>query len=144
IVAGPGTRLADLPIISEPERHQLLGTWAQAPAVHHADLAIHHRFERQAEATPDAIALLIDGKSFTYRELNRLSNVVAHRLIGLGVGPEAVVGLYLDEWPHRVIGLLGVLKAGGAYLPLDPEHPSGRLAAMFQDSGASLLVTEDR
>ena len=144
IAAEPGTRLADLPLLSATERHQLLGTWAQAPAIPHEEIAIHHRFERQAEATPHAIALVIDGNSLTYGDLNRLANVVAHRLIERGVGPETVVGLYLERWSHRVIGLLGVLKAGGAYLPLDPDHPVERLAAMFEDSGASLLLTEDR
>ncbi|HZW29207.1 MAG TPA: amino acid adenylation domain-containing protein, partial [Isosphaeraceae bacterium] len=143
ITREPGTRLADLPLLSNPERHQLLATWAQAPAVPHGDRAIHHRFERQAAATPDAIALVIEEESYTYWELNRLSNIVAHRLHERGVGPETVVGLYLDRWSHRVIGVLGVLKAGGAYLPLDPDHPVERLAAMLEDSGASVLLTDE-
>ncbi len=139
----PGRRLADLPLVSSAERHQLLGAWAEAPAIPHDDLATHHRFEKQVGCSPDAVALAWGDESLTYDALNRLSNTVAHRLIDLGVRPESVVGLYLERWPSRVIGLLGVLKAGGAYLPMDPDHPADRLAAMVQDSGASLLVIED-
>ena len=143
IVADPGRRLADLALLSGSERHQLLRVWADAPAIPHEDIGIHHRFERQVELSPDAVALVCGEESFTYRELNRLSNSLAHRLIELGVGPETVVGLYLDRWPSRMVGLLGVLKAGGAYLPLDTDHPAERLVAMLRDSGATVLVTED-
>ena len=143
IVADPGQRIADFALVSETERRRLLGSWAEAPAIPHDDVAIHHRFERQVEHSPGAIALVWGDESLTYDELNRLSNTLAHRLVALGVGPETVVGLHLERWPSRVIGLLGVLKAGGAYLPMDPDHPAERLAAMLQDSGAKLLVTED-
>ena len=101
IVADPGRRLADLPLLSESERHQLLGEWAEAPAIPHEDIAIHHRFERQVELSPDAVALVWGEESLTYRELNRLSNSLAHRLIELGVRPETVVGLYLERWPSQ-------------------------------------------
>ena len=99
---------------------------------HEDDRAIHHRFERQVERTPDAVALVCGEESLTYRDLNRLANSLADRLIDAGVAPETVVGLYLERWPARLVGLLGVLKAGGAYLPLDPEHPAERLAAMLR------------
>ena len=98
--------------------------------------------DRSSES-PDSIALVWGEESLTYRDFNRLANSLAHRLVELGVKPETVVGLYLEQWPSRVIGLLGVLKAGGAYLPLDPDHPVDRVAAMLQDSGATVLVTED-
>jgi amino acid adenylation domain-containing protein len=143
IVADPGRRLADLTLVSEQERRYLLDEWAASSAVPHADIAVHHRFERQVECSSDAVALVWGDESYTYLELNRLSNRVAHRLIELGVQPETVVGLFVDRWPWRLIGLLGVLKAGGAYLPLDPEHPVERLSAKFQDAGATVLLTED-
>ena len=117
--------------------------WAETPAVPYEDVAIHHRFERQVEACPDSIAVMWGEESLTYRDLNRLANSLAHRLVELGVKPETVVGLYLADWPSRVIGVLGVLKAGGAYLPLDPEHPMDRAAAILQESGATVLVTEE-
>ena len=79
----------------------------------------------------------------SYGELNRLANVVARHLIDRGIGPEAVVGLLLESWPLRLVGLLGVLKAGAAYLPLDPEHPDERLATTFRDSGAAVLLAEE-
>ncbi len=142
VVADPRRKLADLELLSDRERHRLLRVWAQAPAIPDDDRAIHHRFERQVERTPDAVALVSGDESLTYRDLNRLSNSLADRLIALGVGPETVVGLYLDRWPARIVGVLGVLKAGGAYLPLDPDHPPERLVGMLRDSGATTLLTE--
>ena len=143
IVADPGRRLADLALLSGSERHQLLGAWAHTPAIPHEDIAIHHRFERQVELSPDAVALVSSEESLTYSDLNRLSNSLAHRLLDVGVQPETVVGLYLDRWTSRIVGLLGVLKAGGAYLPLDTDHPVERLGAMLRDAAATVLVTED-
>jgi amino acid adenylation domain-containing protein len=143
IVKEPGQRLADFPLLAQPERHQLLVKWAETPAVPYEDVAIHHRFERQVEASPDSIAVMEGEDSLTYRDVNRLANSLSHRLVELGVKPETVVGLYLANWPKRVIGVLGVLKAGGAYLPLDPEHPMDRVAAILQESGATVLVTEE-
>ncbi len=143
IVKDPGQRLADFPLLAQPERHQLLVKWAETPAVPYEDVAIHHRFERQVEACPDSIAVVWGEDSLTYRDINRLANSLAHRLVELGVKPETVVGLYLADWPSRVIGVLGVLKAGGAYLPLDPDHPMDRVAAILQESGATVLVTEE-
>ena len=143
IVTDPGRRLADFALLSTSERQQLIGAWAVAATIPHQAIAIHHRFERQVELSPDAIALVCGDESFTYRDLNQRSNLLAHRLIELGVRTETVVGLYLDHWPSRIVSLLGVLKAGGAYLPLDTDHPAERLSAMLQDSGAIVLVTQD-
>jgi amino acid adenylation domain-containing protein len=142
VVADPGRRLADFTLLSNFQRQQLTGEWAGGRAIPQEDIGVHHLFERQVELSPDAVALVCAQESLTYRELNRRSNSLARRLLEDGVRPETVVGLYLDRWPLRVIGLLGVLKAGGAYLPLDPDHPAERLAGMIEDSGASLLVTE--
>jgi amino acid adenylation domain-containing protein len=143
IVADPGRRLAEFSLLSNSERHQLTGSWAGGLAIPQEDVGIHHAFERQVERSPDAVALICGEEFLTYRALNRLSNSVAQLLLERGVRTETVVGLYFDSWPSRVIGLLGVLKAGGAYLPLDPDHPALRLAGMLDDCGASVLLTED-
>jgi amino acid adenylation domain-containing protein len=143
IVAEPGRRLSHLPVMSADDRHRVLEWWSVGPELSPHDGGIHHRFEREAAASPDAPALVFGDESLTYGELNRLANVVAHHLIDRGVGPESIVGLFLERWPLRLIGLLGVLKAGAAYLPLDPEHPTERVAAAFEDSGATILLTEE-
>ena len=143
IAINPGRRLSDLPVLSSEDRDRILEWWSVGPALTHADTGIHERFEREAAATPDAPALLFGEESLTYGELNRLANIVAHQLIDGGVGPESIVGLFLQRWPLRLVGLLGVLKAGAAYLPLDPEHPTERLAAAFEDSRATVLLSED-
>jgi amino acid adenylation domain-containing protein len=142
IAAGPGQRLSRLPLMSAGDRHRVLERWSVGPGSTQHDAGIHHRFEREAAASPGETALVFGDESLTYGELNRLANVVARRLIDRGAGPESVVGLFLGRWPLRLVGLLGVLKAGAAYLPLDPEHPTERLAATFGDSGATLLLTE--
>jgi amino acid adenylation domain-containing protein len=103
---------------------------------------IHRFVEAQAERTPDACAVAYDGQSWTYRAFNRRANQFACHLQSLGVRPETVVGVCLDRSVGAVLSLLAVLKAGGAYLPLDPAYPAERLAYMLADARASLLVTE--
>ena len=97
----------------------------------------------QAKATPEAIALAGNGKVLTYAELDARSSELAHRLHSLGVGPNVVAGVCLNRSPEFVIGALGVLKAGGAYLPLDPAFPVDRLAFMVADSQALVVVTQE-
>lgn len=104
----------------------------------------HELFGEQVGRTPDAVAVLFENGEITYRELDARANQLAHFLVQAGVGPEVVVGLCLERSPEMLIALLGVLKAGGAYLPLDPGHPADRLAYMLSDSGAALLLTQAR
>src|SRR5262245_44598963 len=100
-------------------------------------------FEAQVGRTPQAVAVMCGEERLTYRELNGRANRLAHRLRRLGVGPDVLVGLCTKRSPEMVVGLLGVLKAGGAYLPLDPAYPEERLAFMLQDARAAVLLTEE-
>lgn len=102
----------------------------------------HAWFERQAQQTPEAIALAFDSESLTYAALNRRANQIAHYLRAQGVGPETLVGLCMDRTFDMVAGMLGILKAGGAYVPLDPGYPPERLAFMIRDSQTQLLLTQ--
>ena len=103
---------------------------------------IHELFEAQARRTPDALALVFGDHQLSYFQLNRRANQVAHHLQKLGVGPETLVGLCVERSLEMIVGLLGVLKAGGAYLPLDPKYPEERLAYMLADANIPILLTQ--
>ncbi|WP_190147081.1 non-ribosomal peptide synthetase, partial [Streptomyces coeruleorubidus] len=103
---------------------------------------VHRAFEEQAARTPDAVAVHAAGEELTYAELNERANRVAHHLVGLGVGQETLVGVCLERGADLMPALLGVLKAGGAYLPLDPSQPADRIGYMLQDAAAPVVVTE--
>ncbi|MET0396580.1 MAG: amino acid adenylation domain-containing protein [Longimicrobiaceae bacterium] len=105
---------------------------------------VHHPFERQAERTPDAVAVVDGAVELTYRELEERANRLAHALLLRGAGPEVRVGICVDRSAELVVGLLGILKAGAAYVPLDPAYPRERIAATLRDARAPLLVARDR
>jgi non-ribosomal peptide synthetase component F len=140
-VADPGLKLSRLPLLTAAEREQL-AAWNRTDASYPADECIHELFEAQAARTPEAVAVVCDGRSLTYRELNRRANRLANRLRALGVGPEVLVGLYLERSPDLMVGVLGVRKAGGAYVPLDPAYPGQRLAAVVEDAEPRVLLTQ--
>jgi aspartate racemase len=142
VVADPGLRLSQLPLLGEDERRQLLVEWNATEADYPAERCVHELFEEQAERRPEAVALLYEGQQLSYRELNERANQLAHHLRGLGVGPEVLVGLCMERCPEMVVGLLAILKAGGAYVPLDPAYPSERLAFMLADTAAPVLLTQ--
>ncbi|KPG68228.1 amino acid adenylation domain-containing protein, partial [Pseudomonas libanensis] len=104
--------------------------------------SVQQLIEAQVAATPEAPALVFGEQQLNYDQLNRRANQLAHKLIELGVGPDALVGIAAERSLDMVIGLLAVLKAGGAYVPLDPEYPQDRLAYMIEDSGIGLLLTQ--
>ncbi|HEX8189187.1 MAG TPA: amino acid adenylation domain-containing protein [Pyrinomonadaceae bacterium] len=144
IAADPRQRLRDLPLLSEDDRRQVLAGWNATEADYPLDLCLHQLFEEQAERTPDSVALVYEGERLTYGELDVRAEALASRLRAHGVGPDAVVGVLAERSLGLVAGLLAVLKAGGAYLPLDPEYPAARLSFMLEDAGAPVLLTRRR
>ncbi|HSF42721.1 MAG TPA: amino acid adenylation domain-containing protein [Thermoanaerobaculia bacterium] len=144
-VEEPGRRLAELPLLSAAERHQLLveqnDTEAPLPPLF---TSIHACFDDQAARTPDAEAVVCAGSVLTYRELRHRADLLAAQLRDRGVGPDHRVGLLLRRSENLAVALLAVLKAGGAYVPLDPSYPADRLGFMAEDSGLTLLLTEER
>ncbi|MCL7423485.1 MAG: AMP-binding protein, partial [Methylobacter sp.] len=126
----------------DAERRQVLYDWNATRADYPKDRCLHELFENQVAAQPDAPAVVHDGRTLTYAELNTRANRLAHYLLSLGVGPEARVALCLERSPELVVGLLAVLKAGAAYVPLDPAYPEERLAFMLEDSAPLALLTD--
>ena len=144
IVDNPDALLSDLPLLTEPECHQLLVEWNATRKDYPRNKCIHELFEEQVERTPDALALRYEDRSLTYRELNHRSNRLAHYLQKLGVEPDILVGICMERSLEMMVGLLGILKAGGAYVPMDPDFPPDRLAFLAKDAGASVVLTQKR
>ncbi len=140
-VADPSRRLAELPLLTA-EEERTLASWSDAALEHPRGATLHELFEQQVDATPDAPAATCEGTTLSYRELDARANRVAHYLAKRGVGPGVLVGLATSRSLNMLVGLIGVLKAGGAYLPLDPEYPRDRLAFMVEDAGVSVVLTE--
>jgi amino acid adenylation domain-containing protein len=146
VAADPGARLSALPLLGAAERQQLLREWSDAaPVVSEGGVAapVHELFAAEAARRPDAVALVSGHQVLTYGELARRSSRIARRLADLGVGPGMLVGLCAERSPELVLGVLAILAAGGAYLPLDPAHPMERLAYTLADAGAPLLLAEE-
>jgi amino acid adenylation domain-containing protein len=141
IVARPDERLSSLPLLSAQERQQLLVEWNDTGEAYSQEGVLHQLFEQQAERTPDAGAIVFDEEKVTYAELNRRANQLAHHLRAHGVGPDALVGVLLERSVEMVVGLLGILKAGAAYVPIDPTYPPERIAFMLDDANVSVILT---
>ncbi len=144
IVENPQQRVAELPLLTEPERHQLLVEWNNTFTEYPPDQCIHQLFETQVEKTPDDVAVVFENQQLTYRELNAKANQLARYLQALGVGPEILVGICAERSIEMIVGLIGILKAGGAYIPLDPAYPSERLAFMLEDASVSVLLAQEK
>ena len=140
-MALPAQPIAALDILLDGERENILAR-ARAVAEYPRDLTIHGVFERIAAAQPQAIAAISGGQTLSYDELNRAANRVAHRLRTLGVQPDEPVGICLDRDVGLPIAMLGILKAGGGYVPIDPDYPAARARFMAQDSGMRVIVTD--
>lgn len=143
IVANPQQTIGELPLLTESEKQQLLVEWNQTQTSYPDHYCIHQLFEEQVVKTPDAIAVIDGEKSLTYEQLNQKANQLAYYLQNLGVKTEDLVGICIERSVLMIIGLLGILKAGAAYIPLDPNYPSERLAYMLEDSAVSVLLTQE-
>ena len=143
-IADPEQRLSDLPILTEDERHQLTVEWNSTRTDCPEGEFVHRLFEEQVKRAPGAAALIFEQEELDYEELNARANQLAHYLRKLGVRPEGLVGLYAERSIEMVIGILGILKSGGAYVPLNPEYPRARIALMFEDVHLSVLLIQHR
>ncbi|HEU4562032.1 MAG TPA: amino acid adenylation domain-containing protein, partial [Longimicrobium sp.] len=138
----PDARISRVTLLSEAERRQVVDEWNRMDVEYPAGACIHALVAARAERTPEALAVVCGDDALTYHELDARANRLARRLTGLGAGPEVRVGICLERSAGMVVAMLAVLKAGAAYLPLDPTYPADRLAYMLGDSGARLLVTQ--
>jgi amino acid adenylation domain-containing protein len=136
--------LDGVPLLDAAELHQLVREWNDTRWEHRPAVALHHLFEAQADRTPDAIAAAFAGAYLSCAELDRRANRLAHRLAGLGVRCETPVGICAERSLEMVVGLFAILKAGAAYVPLDPDHPRERLGFVLADAGVTVLLTQER
>lgn len=143
-LATSSIKIRDLPWMTKVEQLQQMEELNRSGEGLLSGKTVIELFEEQAERTPDATAVVCSSEEVNYRELNQRANQLASYLKKLGVGPEIRAGMYLDPGVELAIGILGVLKSGGAYVPFGPEYPTERLAYMWKDSGAAVLLTQER
>jgi len=141
MVADSGQRISRIPLLSAAERHRILVDW-NATARPIPDQPLQTLFEAQAARNPDAVAVIHRDRRFSYRDLNRCANRVALGLIERGAGPDAAVAVLMERSPAFIVAILGILKSGAAYVPLDPGQPLEPLAFRLEDSGCVLILTE--
>ncbi|WVV46932.1 AMP-binding protein [Pseudomonas sp. NA13] len=130
----PQTAVRNLAVLPAAERKQLLETWNAPEATYAHDALIHRQFEAQVAAQPDAVAVVFEEQALTYGELNAQANQLAHRLLSLGICPDDRVAICVERGLDMIVGLLGILKSGAGYVPLDPASPAERIAYMLEDS----------
>ena len=141
IVENPDRPIGRLPMLLDEERHVILSRWSKAPATFRQDKLVKDLFEEWVLRTPDADAVVFRGSRLSYRQLDERSNRLANRLRRLGVDRGRLVGVYMSKSLDLVAAVLGVIKAGGAYLPLDPLYPAERIEFMLEDARPALLIT---
>src|SRR5215213_1844948 len=145
LVRHPERQLWEAELLSVAEQRQQLQAWNETKAEFAGAALVHELIEAQVRRTPEAVALVFESEQLSYAELNRRANQLAHYLRRRGgVGPESLVGILMERSEELVVSLLGVLKAGAAYVPLDPGYPAERLAYMVGDAGASVVLTQER
>jgi amino acid adenylation domain-containing protein len=140
----PEQRISALPLLTETEKHQLLVEWNNTESDYPKDRCVPELFAAQVERTPDAIALVAEDQRYSYRELNERANQLAHYLQKQQVGPHARVAIYMDRSLDLIVGLVGILKTGAAYVPLDPRYPAEQLRFILEDTQAKIVISQER
>jgi len=140
-VARPEGRIGELDYLSAREKRRVVEEFNQTAADYPRDQCVHELFQAQAEKDPQALAVACGEKAYSYGELNRRANQLAHYLRGLGVGAETRVALCCERSLEMMVGVLGVWKAGAAYLPVDPDYPPARIGYMLGDARPAAVVT---
>ncbi|MDR6226882.1 non-ribosomal peptide synthetase [Desmospora profundinema] len=143
-VEHPDRPLSEMEWITEEERTQILEVFNDTAADYRRDQTIHGMLEEQVMRIPDRVALVAEGDTLTYRDLNERADRLAWYLRDKGIGPNQVVGLLVERSVEMMVGMLGILKAGGAYMPISPDFPVERMSYMVENSGASLVLAQDR
>ena len=138
----PQHPVGELPLLSSVEQLHAMRTWSGPDAPWRAEACVHELFAEQARRAPERIAATCRGENLSYGELDRRSNQLARHLQGLGVGPDQLVGLFVERSLEMLVALIAIQKAGGAYVPLDPKYPAERIAHMVSDSRAKVIVTQ--
>lgn len=141
-VVCPDTLLGDLPLLTEAQRSQILIEWNSEPALQNGEEAVHRLVERIVQQQPQTVAATFESEEITYREMDERANQLAHYLIAAGVQREDLVGISLDRSFEQLVAVLAVLKAGAAYVPMDPMYPVDRLEYMLADAKPKYLLTE--
>ena len=142
-VSDPDEQVSRLRLLTETEKVEVLVQWNDTRRDDARDIPLHLEFAEQAGLTPDAVAVRFEQHELTYRELNQRANQVGRYLQKLGVGPEVLVGIFLERSTDMLVGLLGILKSGGTYVPLDPTSPPERLSFIIRDAGLSFVLTRE-
>lgn len=142
ILENPNQKISHLNIIPQAERNILLNEWSHTSHEYGATPSIQQLFETRVSQSPEATAVIFGDQQLSYRELNRRANQLAHFLHSLEMGPECLVGMCTDRSGDMLVGMLGILKAGAAYLPLDPSYPNDRLSYMLEDGRVAVLLTQ--
>jgi amino acid adenylation domain-containing protein len=144
LLDGPERLLSELPLAGEGERRQVLVDWNATAADYPLDRCVHGLIAERAASTPDAVAVMHRGRSWRYRELNQRADRIASELRALGVGTDAIVALYAERSFDLIAAMIGVLKAGGAYLPSDPAQPPERVRSIFRDARPKAVLADPR
>ena len=143
-VSSPRQRLSEMSLLDPLDRQEIFLEQDQTIAPYEREQCVQQIFEAQVQRTPAAVALSFAGEQLTYEQLNHRANQIAHHLQQLGIRPEEAVGLFMERSLEMVIGLLGIVKAGGVYVPLDPDYPVERLKDMLRDSDVTVLLTQSK